>query len=149
MTKSSLVVKFNCLISQTCSLLFFLADEKFSKTILLIDDDLKIHIFPETEESVSHLQEKINSIYLHLIDQDTNKIKGYMLREVKGNGKGMAHINEAWTVKFPEDQVIHRIGKTFQRLPIPTTHSLFCSSRIQHIRYKNIRPKLCPKLRIF
>ena len=75
---------------------------------------------------MSHLQEKINSIYLHLIDQDTNKIKGYMLREVKGGGKGMAQINEAWTVKFPEDQVIHRIGKTCQRPPVIFLTFLCC-----------------------
>lgn len=91
-----------------------ISDEKFSKAILLIDDSLKIHIFPETRESLTHLREKIGSIYLHFIDQESNNIKGYVLTEGTGGSVGVASVNEAWSVKFPDDQSINKISKSFK-----------------------------------
>ena len=72
---------------------------------------MKIHIFPETHESVSHLREQIGSIYLHLIDQEANTVKGFMLKEEEGGNQGIASVNEAWSVKFPSDQSVSKIGR--------------------------------------
>ena len=93
-----------------------ISDERFCKAILLVDERLKIHIFPETTESVAHLHEKLSTIYLHLIDQDAKTIKGFMLQGGKQTGKEVAAVTEVWSVKFPDDQQIHKIGKQVKAL---------------------------------
>ncbi len=75
-----------------------------------MDNQLKIHIFPETGESVSHLYEKVNSIFLHLADKEKNLVRGFALKAGKQTGKEVASVQEAWSVKFPDDQLIHKIG---------------------------------------
>ena len=98
------------LLSYLLNCYSFFSDEKFSKTILLIDDSLKIHIFPKTQESITHLREKLSSIYLHLIDQESNNIMGYKLVDEKDEGRSVAGISEVWSVNIPKDQAIMKVG---------------------------------------
>jgi len=116
-----------------------LTDEKFSKTILLIDDSLKIHIFPKTQESITHLRENVSSIYLHLIDQDSNSILGYKLIDEKEESRGVAGISEVWSVNIPKDQVITKVAsKRFDE----HVHSVGRVLGDRSVLYKYLNPNL-------
>ena len=76
---------------------------------------MKVHVFPETEESISNLHEKMSSIYLYLVNDTTGLCRGFSLtKEELLNGKGNVGVAEVWSVKIPDDQKILNVGKMFK-----------------------------------
>ena len=92
------------------SSIFFSADAKHTKLLLLLDSSFNVHVFPRTSEAVEIVSKASSSIFFFLADKEKGDLKGYMLLpEAEKTG---FHVREMWNVNIPHSQqIINNIGK--------------------------------------
>ena len=69
----------------------------------MVDTQLNFHIFPDTPNTRLKLSQKVNTLYIYLVNTTDNLIKGYQIR--MENDKTMV-LFPVWSVKIPSDQRI-------------------------------------------
>ena len=73
----------------------------------MVDTQLNFHIFPDTPNTRFKLSQKLNSLYIYLMNTTDNLFKGYQIRMEKENKMVLIPV---WSVKIPTDQNIVQLS---------------------------------------
>ncbi|ESP01145.1 hypothetical protein LOTGIDRAFT_238345, partial [Lottia gigantea] len=110
-------------------------DSNFLKGILLMDNDKKIHLYPESIGPV--IQTSLPKLYLHLTDLNTNIITGYRIINTKNQGL-MAEA--VWNVNLNKNQ--QTIRQVVGKRAIEHVHSQGRVLGDRSVLYKYLNPNL-------
>ncbi|KAH9504429.1 DUF1620 super, partial [Bulinus truncatus] len=110
-------------------------DSDFLKGIVLIDDKINVHIYPESSKSI--LQESTMQHFFHLINPETGFMTGYRL--VPGKN-GQIGIEEIWNLDLQKSQ--QTITGVYSKRAIEHVHSQGRVLGDRSVLYKYLNPNL-------
>lgn len=103
----------------------------------MVDTDHQFHIFPDTTTTRKKVQQHLNSIYVYLVNKETNAFKGYKVRYSKTSQKFQLY--EVWSVNIPADQ---KIVKLTTKRPDEVVNSMGSILGDHTVLYKYLNPNL-------
>lgn len=93
-----------------------LADSSEQKLHLIIDNDLNVHLYPRSSDSLKVFIGEMANMYYYKVDNAKGVVKGYAFKEGRGTGSSDEYCfstRELWSLVFPSDS--ERIVATARR----------------------------------
>ncbi|XP_078174655.1 uncharacterized protein LOC144568245 [Carex rostrata] len=116
-----------------------LADSSEQKLHLIIDNDLNVHLYPRSSDSLKVFIGEMANMYYYKVDNAKGVVKGYAFKEGHGTGSSDEYCfstRELWSLVFPSDS--ERIVATAKRKMTEVVHTQAKIMTNQDVMYKYI-----------